>query len=243
MSAVSVAEIATFHSPATKPVIRLPSVQHHRLWLDWENRVSESELSKEDYDSLSSDSLHRYIRSCLLDDSVRMRTGVTRAFIAGALLGSGAIDLPALARESTESQSLTFEGIEIDKAYVDELKIYTRIKMLGFAGFFEIADRLDELWAEADLDPEYSSINCSSLEVAIKVLTFRRWIQRPAIAVERDGTVTAKWGDPGKGLSILMAFLPDDTIWYKIKRGQERHIEVLPTDDALHFVESFLVEF
>ena len=107
----------------------------------------------------------------------------------------------------------------------------------------DIADRLDELRAGTDEDPDYNSINLASLEVAIEAFTFRRWIQRPAIVVERDGTVAAKWRDADKGLSILMAFLPDNTIWYKIKRNHERLIDTLPTDDALRFAKSILEEF
>ncbi len=181
-----------------------------------------------------------YIRSCLASDASRKRLGLTRSFIAGYLLAEGSIQQTE-AGQFKISPTTSFKGTSIGEVYVDQLKIHSYIRWVGRLGFIDIAGRLEELWDAVEEDDDYDSINTTSLGNAVIALVMKRWKQRPLIAVERDGTVAVKWS--GESRSLLLAFLPDGRTWYKLKYGEERHVETVRTRDALSLAEIMLSDY
>lgn len=182
----------------------------------------------------------RDIRRCLAGNVAPKSFGFTHAFIAGYLLGERSITLTE-AGQFKVSTTPAFKGVGIAEVFVDQLKIHSYVNYLGRLGFVDIAIRFEELWPAVEDEDDYNSINTTSLKNAVDALTMKRWKQRPAIVVERDGTVAVKWSNDA--VSLLMAFLPDGMTWFKTKHGSERRVNTLPAQEALEFAKSMLTSF
>ena len=180
------------------------------------------------------------IRRSLVDNSFRIENNVSWAFLAGYFLADGLITYSDSGQFMFCDKS-PFKGSSVEQVLVAQLTIHSHIRTVGRLGFVDIAIRLEELWEATEDDPTYESINTISLKNAVDALTIKKWLQRPAIVVERDGTVAVKWSNDD--MSLLIAFLPDGRSWYKFKDEQERIVETRRAHDVLSFARTILAGF